>query len=80
MSDQRPIELTEAQLERVWTLTAALVTHEGTSKRSLDQLMIAAARFVERVEQGYAGEGVELDSGKSSAAGRLTFLLRRPTP
>lgn len=78
MSDaERIIELTDRQLERAWDLTFALVTNEGSTRRSLDQLFIAAARFVERVEGGFAGDGAQLDSGKAGPAGKLTYVVRR---
>ena len=75
--DERIIELTDQQLERAWALTNALVANEGSSRRSLDQLFVTAARFVERVESGFDGEGATLDTGKAGPAGKLTYLLRR---
>jgi hypothetical protein len=75
--DQRVIELSEQGLQRAWELTCAFAANEGTSKRSLDQLFIAAARFAERVDSGFLGEGVLLDSGKATPTGKLTYMVRR---
>lgn len=78
MSDeQRVIELTDQGLQRAWELTCALATNEGTTKRSIDQLFIAAARFAERVDSGFPGEGVVLDSGKATPSGKLMYVVRR---
>lgn len=77
MAEQRMIELTDRDLERVWQLTCALAQSDNSAKRSMDVLFITAARFVEEVSNGFAGEGVVLDSGKGTAAGPLTYLVRR---
>ena len=74
---ERAIELTDQQLERAWALTCALVANEGSTRRSLDQLFIASARFVERVDGGFQGEGASLDSGKGGPAGKLSYLVKR---
>ena len=74
---ERPIELTDQQLDRAWSLTCALVANEGSTRRSLDQLFITAARFVERVDGGFEGEGALLDSGKGGPTGKLSYLVRR---
>jgi hypothetical protein len=75
--ERRTIELTDADLERAWALTCALAQADDGAKRSMDVLFITAARFVERVSQGFAGEGVVLDSGKAGPTGPLTYLVRR---
>jgi hypothetical protein len=75
--DQRVILLSDQGLQRAWELTCAFAANEGTSKRSLDQLFIAAARFVERVDNGFGDEGVVLDSGKATPTGKLTYVVRR---
>ncbi len=64
MADERTIVLTDAQRALAWQLTCALVSNEDHHRRSLDQVFIVAARFVERVENGMAADGVDLDSGK----------------
>jgi hypothetical protein len=74
---ERAIELTDQQLERAWGLTCALVANEGSTRRSLDQLFIAAARFVERVDGGFHGDGALLDSGKGGPAGKLSYVVKR---
>lgn len=80
MAEQRTIELTDAEIERAWQLTYALVQADNSPKRSLDLMFITAARFVERVTTGFAGEGVVLDSGKAGPTGPLTYLVRRKGP
>lgn len=77
MSEERVIRLTEVQLERCWQLTCAMVANEDSTRRSLDQLFLNAARFVERVDQGLLGEGVELDSGRGAPGQRVTFTVVR---
>jgi hypothetical protein len=74
---ERPLELTDQQLERAWALTCALVANEGSTRRSLDQLFIAAARFVERVDGGFHADGALLDSGKGGPTGKLSYLVKR---
>jgi hypothetical protein len=75
--DQRVILLSDEGLQRAWELTCALAANEGTSKRSIDQIFITAARFAERVDNGFSGEGVLLDSGKATPTGKLTYMVRR---
>ncbi|MEQ1565246.1 MAG: hypothetical protein ABMA64_06380 [Myxococcota bacterium] len=77
MGEQRTIELTDAEFERTWALTRALLADDANPKRSLDVVFIAAARFVERVERGFATDGVVLETGKAGPNGPLTYLVRR---
>ena len=74
--DERRIALTDHQLALAWQLTCALVSNDD-NRRTLDQSFIAAARFVERVEGGFAAGGVELDSGKGTPTQRLTYRVVR---
>lgn len=79
MADDRTIALTDPQIEKAWQLTFAMVANEDSSKRSLDQLFLNAARFVERVEEGLAGAGVDLDTGKAPPGQRITWrVVRKP--
>lgn len=74
---ERTIALSDAQLDRAWRLTCALVSNEDTTRRTLDQVFIVAARFVERVETGLADGGVELDSGKGTPDRKITYKVVR---
>lgn len=73
---EHTIRLTDHQLDLAWQLTFALVSNDD-NRRTLDQSFIAAARFVERVERGLDGDGVELDSGKATPTQRLVFRVVR---
>jgi hypothetical protein len=75
-TDERRIALTDAQVALAWQLTFAMVSNDD-NRRTLDQAFIAAARFVERVENGLSGDGVELDSGKGNPPQRLTYRVVR---
>jgi hypothetical protein len=77
MGEQRTIELSDSDLERVWQLTCSLAANDSGPRHTLDVLFITAARFVDRVAQGLDGEGVVLDSGKAGPTGPLTYLIRR---
>lgn len=75
--EERQIALTDEQLRLTWQLTCALVSNEDHHRRSLDQVFIVAARFVERVENGLAEGGVDLDSGKGQPPQRLLYRIVR---
>ena len=74
---EQVLELTDDQLERAWQLTLALTQNEAAAKRSLDVLYITACRFVARLDEGLAGDGVELDSGRAGPQGKLFYKVRR---
>jgi hypothetical protein len=77
VADERTITLTDEQRALAWQLTCALVSNED-SKRTLDQALILAARFVERVENGVETGGVDLDTGKgASPMQKVVFRLQR---
>lgn len=70
------IRLTRAQLERTWQLTLALAQNDSAGRRTLDQLFLHAAKFVERVDGAVdAGQLVELDTGRGDHARRVLNTL-----
>ncbi|MCB9688961.1 MAG: hypothetical protein H6735_28220 [Alphaproteobacteria bacterium] len=77
MSEERVVRLTDRQIELCWQLTCAMVSNDDSTRRSLDQVFLAAARFVERVDEGLASDGVELDSGRGAPGQRVTWTIQR---
>lgn len=77
MSTERVVALTDRQIELTWQLTCAMASNEDASRRSLDQIFLAAARFVSRVDEGLASGGVDLDTGKAEGLQRVTFRVER---
>ena len=77
MVDERTITLDDRQLALTWQLTCALASNEDHHRRSLDQVFLVAARFVERVESGLESGGVDLDSGKGTPPQKLLYRVKR---
>ena len=71
------ITLTRAQHERAWQLTLALAQNDSAGRRTLDQLYLHAAKFVERVDGAVeAGKLVELDTGRGDHAKRVLATVK----